>query len=142
MTRRKPNRKAIFVSTPPQTLNIVLYGLGDKIAHSLSEALQTGSRSFRSDSQASATDCLNVLRSNAVDVVFANSKQSVALPLLRAMKQFNVNVPVVVVSEEPEFDEWLDAMEAGASDYCAAPFEPSQLRWILASHVHRQQKAA
>ena len=31
--------------------------------------------------------------------------------------------------------DWLDALEAGASDYCAAPFEPAQIRWVLQSHV-------
>ena len=29
--------------------------------------------------------------------------------------------------------QWLDALDAGASDYCGAPFERVQLHWILNS---------
>jgi hypothetical protein len=43
--------------------------------------------------------------------------------------------PVVVVSRLPEVDAWLNALEAGAADYCAAPFEPVQMRWLLENHL-------
>jgi hypothetical protein len=42
---------------------------------------------------------------------------------------------VVVETRNPEVREWLDALESGAADYCAAPFERSQLRWIMDSNV-------
>lgn len=45
------------------------------------------------------------------------------------------NLPIVVVSRLPEIVDWLDALEAGAADYCAAPFEPVQLRWLLDAHM-------
>lgn len=38
---------------------------------------------------------------------------------------------VIVVSRVPEIHAWLDSLEAGAADYCAAPFEPNHLDWIL-----------
>ncbi len=44
-------------------------------------------------------------------------------------------LPVVVVSRLPEVEGWLDALEDGAADYCAAPFEPVQLRWLLDTHT-------
>jgi len=46
-------------------------------------------------------------------------------------------VPVVVVSRLPEIQAWLDALEAGAADYCASPFEEIQMRWLLETHVQR-----
>ena len=46
-----------------------------------------------------------------------------------------------MVSRFPEVSEWLDAMDAGASDYCASPFEPAQVRWILESNLPRQYAA-
>jgi len=62
--------------------------------------------------------------------------------LQEAMSQFP-HIPVVVVSRLPETDDWLDALEAGAADYCAAPFEPVQLRWLLDAHMRpRQARAA
>ncbi len=51
-------------------------------------------------------------------------------------------LPVVVVSRAPDMTGWLDALEAGASDYCAAPFESIQLRWILDAHLRRPLRSA
>jgi DNA-binding NtrC family response regulator len=51
-------------------------------------------------------------------------------------------IPVIVVTRNPETREWLDAMEAGAFDYCSAPFEPRQLQWILDSARPRTLSAA
>lgn len=58
----------------------------------------------------------------------------------KASKRFR-KVPVVVVSRLPEVSNWLDALEAGAADYCAAPFEAVQMRWLLDTHLHRQRKS-
>jgi DNA-binding response OmpR family regulator len=44
-------------------------------------------------------------------------------------------VPVIVVSRLPEVSGWLQALEQGAADYCAAPFEPRQVRWALNSSL-------
>lgn len=46
------------------------------------------------------------------------------------------DVSVIVVSRVPDTREWIAAMEAGASDYCAPPFEYSQLRWMLNAAGH------
>jgi DNA-binding NtrC family response regulator len=40
------------------------------------------------------------------------------------------NLPIVVVSRLPDTDEWLEALELGALDYIAAPFETVQMRWL------------
>lgn len=61
------------------------------------------------------------------DVVFISSHVSLA----NLLQQVSRKVPVIVVSRNPETNEWLDAIEAGAADYCAPPFESAQLRWIL-----------
>jgi DNA-binding NtrC family response regulator len=42
-------------------------------------------------------------------------------------------LPVVLVNRHPENSRWLDALELGAADYCGAPFEPTQLRWLVGS---------
>jgi len=71
-------------------------------------------------------------------IVFCSSDSGV---LQQAMSQFP-NLPVVVVSRLPETDDWLNALEAGAADYCAAPFEPLQLRWLLEAHLRPRQAQA
>jgi DNA-binding response OmpR family regulator len=52
---------------------------------------------------------------------------------LSRIREAHPVLPVVVVTRQPEARHWLDALEAGAADYCGAPFEHVQLRWILGS---------
>jgi DNA-binding NtrC family response regulator len=40
------------------------------------------------------------------------------------------DLAVVVVSRLPDTREWLEALELGALDYIAAPFETVQMRWL------------
>ena len=51
------------------------------------------------------------------------------------------NLPVVIVSRLPDTLEWLDALELGAADYVAAPFESVQMRWLLETHCRRARAA-
>ena len=48
----------------------------------------------------------------------------------------------VVVSRLADDSAWLEALDSGAADFCAAPFEPTQLRWLLQSRLHQQRLAA
>lgn len=48
--------------------------------------------------------------------------------------------PVVVVSRLPETHEYLQAMEAGAFDYCTAPFERSHMEWLLDRERRRREE--
>jgi CheY-like chemotaxis protein len=49
---------------------------------------------------------------------------------------------IIVVSRLPEVSDWLDSIEAGANDYCAAPFETVQLQWILQTSQQTPRLAA
>jgi DNA-binding response OmpR family regulator len=68
-------------------------------------------------------------KSTDADVVFTSA------PLLQTALAARADLPVIVVSRTPEVRDWLDALEEGAADYCGAPFEPLQLRWILNSAI-------
>jgi DNA-binding response OmpR family regulator len=46
-------------------------------------------------------------------------------------------LPFVVVTRIPETGEWLDALEAGATDYCSAPFESRQINWLMEAALPR-----
>ncbi|MBI5281156.1 MAG: hypothetical protein HY858_05685 [Candidatus Solibacter usitatus] len=65
------------------------------------------------------------------DIVFCGHSREV---LTAALARFG-DLPVVVVSRLPEVEGWLDALEAGAADYCTAPFEATQIRWLLETHT-------
>ena len=61
---------------------------------------------------------------------------------LRDARFLRPDLPLVVVTRLPEVSAWLDALEAGAADYCSAPFEPIQMRWVLNSALPERQMAA
>jgi DNA-binding NtrC family response regulator len=67
--------------------------------------------------------------SDADQVIFCGPDVKLVSELRDALPE----APIVVVSRYPEVSGWLDSIEAGASDYCAAPFESAQLKWILES---------
>jgi FixJ family two-component response regulator len=52
-----------------------------------------------------------------------------------------MRLPVVIVSRLPEVSEWLDALDAGAADYCAAPFEHQHMSWLIESALLASQQA-
>jgi hypothetical protein len=59
------------------------------------------------------------------DLIFAGSED------FREALTFYPPRPVIVTSRLPEMKSWISALEAGAADYCGAPFEATQVRWVL-----------
>ena len=107
--------------------SVVLFGLDGPLASQLATGLCLAGCDVAPDAMP------------GVRIVFCAAESGV---LQQALLQFP-HVPVVVVSRLPETDDWLDALEAGATDYCAAPFEPVQLRWLLDAHMRpRPARAA
>jgi DNA-binding NtrC family response regulator len=65
------------------------------------------------------------------DIVFAGGDPTHYLPLLKRVRETRPTLPFVVVTRTAETKEWLDAIEAGATDYCSAPIEKRQLHWLM-----------
>ena len=101
---------------------IVLFDLDDPLSNDLSAALRRMPQVREITPTASGRDA---------DLVFCPVNPG---SLARA-RQLYPETPVVVVSRLPEVEGWLDALEAGAADYCAAPFELVQVNWILQTHL-------
>ncbi len=84
-----------------------------------------------------ASELSTALRTLSVEVVGEESSGPAAAfcsPV--GLADFCLNhpdLPVVAVSRTGEVGEWLDAIDAGARDYCSSPFEPSLISWILES---------
>jgi DNA-binding response OmpR family regulator len=109
----------------PETANVLLCSIEDKIATQLRNMLSamgdqvtTNPRSLRS-----------------ADLVFCGPEPASLERVLRAVKQSRRDVPVVVVSPEADVNAWLNALEAGASDYLPAPFQPAELQWVRESQL-------
>ena len=109
------------------------------ILHNLDESLALQLRKAASDSglvfyaSASTAECLALTQRLHVDAVFCGSEPQAYREILEAMRRRGLSVPVVVVSRIPEVSEWLNAIEAGATDYCAAPFEQRDMSWLIQS---------
>ena len=58
-----------------------------------------------------------------------------------ALKEAEPDLPFVVTTRMPDPMQWLNALEAGAADYCGAPFEAVQVRWIMGSVLRQQARA-
>jgi DNA-binding NtrC family response regulator len=70
------------------------------------------------------------------DLVFLSGDCKNYRETVRSLQARRETLPVVVVTNHADSAEWIDALEAGATNYCAAPFEPKPIQWILASALH------
>ncbi|MGD0497642.1 MAG: hypothetical protein ABSC23_04310 [Bryobacteraceae bacterium] len=84
----------------------------------------------------------NLRRGAAAGVVFVCGDTPDFLKTLSAVRKKEPRLPVVVATRLPETKQWLDALEAGAADYCGAPFEASQVRWIMNSVLAKPVRQA
>ena len=113
-------------------IRALLFGLSEDLAGDLIAPLKS-----------CAVNVLAVLGRDAAvhgdpQIIFCGAETGLVNRLRIAAPQ----APIVVVSRHPEVSHWLDSIEAGATDYCAAPFEPSQLRWILDASMRSACAAA
>lgn len=123
-----------------ERLSVLLYGLEPALADELTTVLANHSISVISEADNPAH--LRDLTGRGVDVIFCSSDRDCREKTLAAVSQARSSTPVVVASSQPEVNDWLDALEAGAADYCAAPFDSRQIGWILDSNVRRERCAA
>jgi DNA-binding response OmpR family regulator len=103
---------------------VLLFGLECALADELGRVLrqlgQTVSVAPKRDGALDAVDA---------DLIFAGSSD------LRDALAVSPKRPVIVTSRLPEVKAWISALDEGAADYCGAPFEPAQVRWLLNSNL-------
>ena len=116
---------------------VALLGFPRDLAEPLSLALSAESHSVERKFH------LRDLRNGPMPhVVFVCGDALEALALVSALRQLDPDLPVVVATRMPETKHWLDALEAGAADYCGAPFEPVQVRWVMNSVLREPGRLA
>jgi DNA-binding response OmpR family regulator len=116
-------------AVPTGSKTILLYGLDPTLERELSSVLRNFSVRTSHADELDSVDGADLIFCSAVGAQLRS-----VLEMARS-KGDSPAPPVVVVSRLPEVSRWLDAMEAGANDYCAAPFELKQLGWILKSNL-------
>jgi len=53
------------------------------------------------------------------------------LSIVRDIRADRPDIFLVVVTRVPDHGKWLDALEAGADDYCCLPLDRQQIGWLL-----------
>ncbi len=114
--------------------SIVLLGLPDALGRQLLQVLRRQTWAVVSQ------PCLSA--DFAADLIFCAAEPECYREVLDELKHKKPGLPVVVVSRLPDISNWLDAMEAGASDYCAPPFDARHIQWIVQSAFRSQSIAA
>ncbi len=117
---------------------VLFHGLDHDLAMDLRHALAGFCEAIQSEVLSGVEPARAVLRNDRAPVVFCNTQTET----VKNLRKINPNASIIAVSRLPETTDWLNAIEAGADDYCAAPFESHQLRWILDSTVHFPHVAA
>jgi len=108
--------------------HVTLLGLPDDLGNQLSRVLleeshQASRKLYVSDLRRGPNTCAVFISGDSPDY-----RQTLSL-----LREARPGLPVIVVSRQPDAKRWLDALDAGAADYCGAPFEREQLRWIMGS---------
>jgi DNA-binding NtrC family response regulator len=122
-------------------VNVLLFGLDERTAGKIGQALRASAASSGSlrefdpvSPEATTVDTARALRSRP-DLVFCSADSKHYRPLLREIAQTRRHVPVVIVSEEPEFRAYADAMDRGAADFYHGPVEASRIRSLVFDYV-------
>ena len=122
--------------------SVVLLGLADNLAPELRRALagrqlDVCSVAFPGPSSpadpSGAANLSDLLNGVDAEVVFCGAEPEQYTVVLEAIERQKPGVPLVVVSRQPDVSGWIEALEAGAWDYCAPPFDSTQMGWILES---------
>jgi DNA-binding NtrC family response regulator len=115
----------------PESQDIMLYGLESSLASELAGVLTREGHAFRSASFDPMASGVKTAIDSRTGLVFCSADRATYAHLLHQIEQEALGLPVVVVSRRPATEEWLNAIEAGAADYCCAPFETFQISWII-----------
>jgi DNA-binding NtrC family response regulator len=115
--------------------NIFLFGLDNDLAEQLRSVLRQQGHEVRGADSPEAPEM------RSADVLFAGGDGPDYRQTVSDLTERHPGLPLVLVNRHPENQRWLDALELGAADYCGAPFEPTQVNWLIDS-VMRQAGAA
>lgn len=117
---------------------VLFHGLDADLAMDLRNALAGFCEGIQVEVLTGIGQARAALRGDRAMIVFCGTKPET----VKDLRRVNPNASIIAVSRLPETTDWLNVIEAGADDYCAAPFESHQLRWILDSTLSYSRAAA
>jgi DNA-binding NarL/FixJ family response regulator len=126
-----------MISSRTSPIHALLFGLSEDLAGELLAPLANFCSRIQSVDESTRHDSVFASEPSA-RIIFCGADTEIVTKLRAA----NPQSPIVVVSRHPEISDWLDSIEAGATDYCAAPFETSQVEWIVETSMRSVQTIA
>jgi DNA-binding NtrC family response regulator len=115
-----------------QTQRILLLGVEDATAASLLQAISPLKRRVQIVRERSIDKCLAAIERLRPHILCVPPDEAFLASLRQAFASRGLQLPFVVVSGCGGPREWRTALEGGAADYFAAPFEMSRVDQILA----------
>jgi DNA-binding NarL/FixJ family response regulator len=111
--------------------HILIFGLDESVAADLSRSLVELRHFVVSEPLLPVEESFAAIDQSATDLLFCSADPRVYVRLLDGLRRHGLDLPVVVVSAEPDPESLLDALDAGVRDYCSPPFGPRMLRSII-----------
>lgn len=89
------------------------------------------------------TEAAALFRQRAFDVIVSDISMPgmSGLELLRAVREYDLDVPVIIMTGAPAIQSAVEAMEYGAHRYLIKPIDPIQLEDVVARAVRLHQMA-
>jgi len=128
MSEKRPN-------TDEQVANVLLVDDDTRILNMLERALS--SASVRVTSVSSGADALSRLATDGFDAVVSDIQMPgiSGLKLLRAVREYDLDLPIVLMTGQPNLAGAATAVEYGAFQYLIKPVAIDKLRTIVARAV-------
>ncbi|HUQ95781.1 MAG TPA: hypothetical protein VM120_29150 [Bryobacteraceae bacterium] len=116
-------------TSPAPGFRLLLLGLEANLACGIRTALPECDAWVETALPSGETTCIERLKTLKADVVLCPPGYSQLSLLVQHAQRCRYSV--VVVDRDPSMPRWIDALDAGAADYTAPPFESGPLRQIL-----------
>jgi len=116
---------------------ILLLGLENDLAEPLATILRRLSHDVMTTNSLAAA-----LDDKRAQIVFAGGDGPSYCSIVRKMTAQRPDTAVILVNRFPENARWLDALELGAADYCGAPFESTQISWVVDGALNGLERVA
>lgn len=110
------------------SVNVVVFGLEDGLSRQAQSALNSSGTIVQAKPAVTAEECIDSLRGECGIVLCGPD-----LDHIRFLRNHCPAAAIIVLSRNAEVSAWLDALEAGADDYYAAPLDGTQVRWMIES---------
>lgn len=96
---------------------------------------------FQVSASAGACEAIEILRSAKFDLIICDLRmpECDGLNFLQALRQGGNDVPVIILTAYGEVETYLEAMNAGATEYLNKPIKSEELLKIVRSCLHSHQ---